>query len=335
MEKRLKKEYSQAEKELKEKFDDYLRRFEIKDKIKRRQLKEGIITARDYKQWKIGQIAIGERWDAMRQAVAEDLANREKIAKSIAEGYMPEVYAINMNYSTYAIENGLNINTSFTLYSREAVEKVMRDNPQLLPPPGKQMRKKIELGQVVKWKKRQVQSVVLQSIIQGESIPNMATRISKTLCTNDRKAAIRYARTATTWAENAGRLDSYTRAQSMGVKLKKMWIAILDNRTRDAHRELDGQTIPVDKPFENSIGKIMCPGDPSANGANLWNCRCTMITQLEGFERDATDLSIRDTSKLNMSYEEWKKGHGKSQDITMPDKIAKIMKMRYSKEYRK
>lgn len=336
MEGRLKKEYSQAEKELKDKLDDYFRRFKIKDKIKLKQVKDGTISYSEYKKWRIGQMAIGERWEKMQQSVADDLTNRQNIAKSIVNGYMPEVYAINMNYSTYEIEKGLSLDTSFTLYNREAVEKVLRDNPELLPPPGKQMRKKIALGEVTKWKKRQVQSVVLQAIIQGESIPNMATRISKILCTNDRKAAIRYARTATTWAENAGRLDSYNRAQRMGIRLKKTWIAVLDSRTRDAHRELDGQTVPINEPFVNSIGKIMCPGDPSADGANLWNCRCTMITQLEGFERDVTDLSLRDASKMNgMTYEQWKNEHEKSQDITMPDKIASIMKMRYRKDYKR
>ena len=216
------------------------------------------------------------------------------------------------------------------------MERIIRDEPELLPTPGSQMRQRIASGTALKWHRGQIQSVLLQSIIQGESVPNMGTRIARDLCVSDRKAAIRYARTAVTEAENAGRLDSFQRMSDMGIKVKKTWLAVLDGRTRDAHRELDGVTVDLDKPFVNSIGKIMNPGDPAAHGANVWNCRCTMVSALEGFETDWSDLSLRNTSKLgDMSYDEWKKSHGQSQDILMPDKVADIMRKRYVREYQR
>ena len=42
-------------------------------------------------------------------------------------------------------------------------------------------------------------------------------------------SAIRTARTATTAAQNAGRMDSYHAAEGMGIKLKKEWLATLDH----------------------------------------------------------------------------------------------------------
>ena len=54
-------------------------------------------------------------------------------------------------------------------------------------------------------------------------------------------SAIRTARTATTAAQNAGRMDSYHATEGMGIKLKKEWLATLDGRTRHAHAMLDGQ----------------------------------------------------------------------------------------------
>lgn len=53
LEARLYSEYEQASIEVKAKLDDYLRRFKIKDKIKRRQLKEGKITQKQYNDWRI------------------------------------------------------------------------------------------------------------------------------------------------------------------------------------------------------------------------------------------------------------------------------------------
>lgn len=336
LEKRIQAEYTQAEKELREKMDDYFKRFRTKDAIKRSQLTRGVITEQEYKAWLTGQIAVGKQWQMMVDTVATDLQNRSKIAKSITNEYLPEVYSLSMNFATFDIEKKLKIDTSFTLYSREAVERILRDNPMLLPPPGKKMKNKISTGQAIKWRKGQIQSVVTQSIIQGESIPNMATRISNTLCVADRKVAIRYARTAATGAENAGRIDAFHRMQSLGIPVKKTWLAVLDGRTRHAHRELDGVTVPTDKPFHNSLGKIMYPGDPEASGSNIWNCRCMLVSDIEGFETDWTNLSLRHTSKLgDMSYAEWKKEHGVSQSILKPDNVAAIMKARYIADYRR
>lgn len=336
LERKIKEEYARAERDLREKLNDYFRRFAIKDRTKRNQLARGVITREEYRKWRIGQMAVGKRWQAMLDSITADLANAEKIAKSIANGYLPEVYAINMNFATYDIEHRAQVDTSFVIYNREAIERIIRDNPELLPLPGSRMKRNIDLGLVEQWRKGQIQSVVTQAIIQGESVPNMATRIAKDLCVADRKAAIRYARTAVTGAENAGRMDSFYRMEQKGIKLKKTWVAVLDARTRDAHRELDGQTVAVDKPFVNSIGKIMQPGDPSADGANVWNCRCGMISQIEGFETDVTDMSLRNTSKLgDMTYEEWKNAHGKSQNILNPDNVAAIMRARYIREYQR
>ena len=104
LEKRISKEYAQAEQEVQEKLDDYLRRFKVKDDIKRQAWQDGKITKQEYEQWRYGQICVGERWQEMKDTLAEDYTNAAEIAKSITDGYMPEVYAINHNYGTYQVE---------------------------------------------------------------------------------------------------------------------------------------------------------------------------------------------------------------------------------------
>ncbi|MGN0683747.1 MAG: phage minor head protein, partial [Oscillospiraceae bacterium] len=111
----------------------------------------------------------------------------------------------------------------------------------------------------------------------------IASRLAKVENMNA-NVAIRTARTAVTSAENKGRLDGLERAQKDGIILKKRWIATHDARVRDWHAELDGQIVDIDKPFENSIGEIMYPGDPAADGANIYNCRCTMVGEVLGFK---------------------------------------------------
>lgn len=336
VEKKLRKEYKQAQDELSQKLQDHWDAYKIKDVTKRRQLKEGKIKLKEYRQWLAGQIATGRRWDEMRNQIAKDLANVNEIAKSIVNGYVPDVYAEAHNYGTYEVEHGLNVDTSYTLYDAETIERIIRENPELLPPPGKKLMDEIAKGKAVRWEEGQIQSVIMQAILQGESVPDIARRMALMLGIKDFKAAMRYARTAINAAENAGKLDSYFRARSMGLEIEKTWSAILDGRTRHAHRELDGQTLPLEEPFSNEFGEIMYPGDPGADHANTWNCRCGMVSQLKGFELDHKDLSLRNTSKMgDMSYEEWEDAHGESQDILEPIKIANIMKMRYRRDYRR
>ena len=81
-----------------------------------------------------------------------------------------------------------------------------------------------------------------------------------------------------TGAQNAGRMERLHEAQEMGVVIKKKWLATMDKRTRDVHRdELNGVEVDVDEPFHTSLGDIMFPGDPNADPANTYNCRCTLV----------------------------------------------------------
>ena len=308
IEKRVNAEYKQAAKEAQKKLDDYLKRFDAKDKRWKAMVDSGEKTQEEYQKWRQGQIMIGKRWEDLRDTLAQDYHNANLIARSTVDGYMPDVYAINHNYGTYQVESSALVDTSYALYDRQTVERIMLDQPDLLPPPGKDLAKKIAENKDLAWQEGKIQSITLQSILQGESIPKMAKRISTDLAVANNKNAVRYARTSVTGAENAGRVDSYRRAQNMGIKMKQMWIATLDGRTRHEHRQLDGQTVTVGEPFKVDGEEIRFPGDPAAPGYLVWNCRCTLVAQLEGFETDPADMGLRYDEKLGeMSYDEWKK----------------------------
>lgn len=335
MEKRINKEYAQAEKELQEKLDDYMRRYHTKDKKWREWVADGTKTKEEYKQWKTGQIAVGKRWEAMKQTIAEDMYHADQIAKSIVKGYMPEVYALNYNYGTYEAEVGAHINTGFTLYNREAVERIMRDNPNLLPSPGKKVSQAIAEGKAVRWNKQVIQSAMMQGILQGESIPKLATRLAEAVGETNRKAAIRNARTMATGAQNAGRVDAYKHAEEIGVDMMQEWKAVHDMRTRHAHRLLDGQLRKVGEPFEVDGEEIMYPGDPSAEGYLIYNCRCTLGGRVKGLEPRAR--KYRDDSMIEgMSYEEWKASKVENpKPIDLQEKKGEAIAEKYRREYRK
>lgn len=334
LEKRINREYAQAVSEIEEKTADYFRRFEAKDKKWRSWVKQGVKTEKEYQEWRYGQMMVGQRWENMKQTLSDHYRNSNKIAKKIAYDLAKDVYAENFNYSTYQIEHGLGLDTSFTLYDRNSVERILRDDPSLLPEPGKKVSSLIAAGMEERWNKQIIQSAAIQGILQGETIPALAKRLAESVGDKNRKAAIRNARTMITGAQNAGRIDSYKRAQRMGIDLKQKWIATLDGRTRHEHRLLDGQVVKVGEPFHVEGMTIRFPGDPTAPARLVYNCRCTLIAELKGFEIDTTRYR-QDPDFEGMTYEQWKHAKtSKSNPIMLPTQKAKNIAQSYINKYR-
>ena len=314
IEKDLYREYVNAAAQMQSKFNKWLKKFNAEDTEQREKWQSGEITKEEYMKWRARHILIGSHWSEMRDVLARDAVNADIIAMQIVKGYMPEAYAIGMNYSTYLIESGASIDTSFTLYDRATVERLWRDNPKLLPDPAPNSKtaRKLKENKDLIWNKQHIQSAVTQGILQGEPLSKVASRLRQ-VTDMDERAAKRNAGTMLTSAQNGGRMDGLRRAESMGIELKKIWLATLDSHTRDSHVQLDGQEKLVDEPFESELGKIMFPSDPDAeNLANVYGCRCTLITQIKGFERDVSDLGLRhDDNMSEMTYDEWKRAHRK------------------------
>lgn len=66
------------------------------------------------------------------------------------------------------------------------------------------------------------------------------------------------------------------RNKKNGVKYKK-WVAHLDGRTRDSHREADGQVQLEFEPFTVGGALMQYPCDMSGPAAEVMNCRCLMM----------------------------------------------------------
>lgn len=262
--------YEQAAYEMKVKAETYLDWFKDMDKKMRGKLQNGEITNDVYKQWRMSHLLTADRFLDMADILATDMNHTNEIAANIINGYLPEVYAINHNYATYQIEQQSRFDTSYTLYDHQTVERLIKDklsgNPKQLLVPWEAV---VKYPAAERWNAQIVNSVAAQGILQGKTIPEIARNIGQTLPTRNYTAAVRDARTMITSAENAGRIDAYDRAQDMGIKLKKQWMATLDNRTRHSHRLLDGETRDVDDTFSNGCEY---PGDPKGDPAEVYNC---------------------------------------------------------------
>lgn len=303
LEKKLKKVYTQASEEVQKKLDDYLNQFKIEEKEWRQKLNDGDITKAKFQKWYSNKVMNAERWAAMRDTLAEDLTNVNVMANDLVRDSMLHTFAINHNYGTYEIENGLSINTSYTLYDADTVANLIKNDPDILKRPS------LDKNLDKRWNKKLFQSQITQGILQGESIDNLAKRVALGTTKQDENASIRNARTSTTCAQNAGRTRSYQRAVDMGIELYQVWLAALDSRTRSSHRHMDGEKVKVIKGKQVKFSNgLRYPADPDGRAEEVWNCRCTLVTSFDENE-DFTDVKDRANKLDNQSYNEWKNEH--------------------------
>lgn len=291
LEKRLTEEYRQAYKETKDKLEKYLSDFKRKDEKKRQEVENGTLSEKDYKTWRRNQMLTGQRWADMVDTLAKDMNNANVIAAQIVSGEMPEAFSLNANYTAYEIENGYRQNYGFTLYDRDTVDRLVSENPDLLPEPS------VDIPADLRWNKQKIVSNITQAVLQGKSIPEIAKSM-ETVVGMNKASAVRNARTAMTGAQNAGRQQAYERAAAMGIKLQKEWIATLDGRTRHSHGKADGQKTDINGMFSVGGCKMRYPGDvQNGTAAEIYNCRCTMCT--------VEPPEIMQGEEPRMTYSEW------------------------------
>ena len=285
MERHLSAIYSRAEKEIGERWKEYLTesQAEIDELQKAYELakksgdaKETRKAGKKLASAKRERTLMDKRFKALTETTATQLANVNKTALAYVNGQLPEVYSINYNALEQSVD-GVG-GYSFALVDADTVKNLATTDKSLLP------YKELDEKKDIRWNVKKMNSEVLQGILQGEPMDRIASRLSKVIGM-DETAAIRNARTMVTGAENKGRQDSYKRAEEDGIVMKREWIATNDSRTRHWHAELDGVEVDIDEPWHNEFGEIMYPGDPSADPANTYNCRCSMRSIVKGFKK--------------------------------------------------
>lgn len=289
MESEVHKVYRTAYSEMQAKADEYLKDFIKEDSLLREQVRNGTLSPDDYKQWRYSHMLTGRRWYEMADVLATDMVNSNLITASIINNHLPEVYAVGFNYGLYTIEKQAMFETSFTLYNRHTVERLIRDKPDLLP------QAKINIPKDLRWNKQKLNSAITQGILQGESIPEISRRLAKVTDMNE-VSAIRNARTMVTSAENGGHYEAAKKAENMGLKIQLEWQTAEDSRVRHSHAEINGERINVGGVFSNGC---RYPADPQGDPAEVYNCRCRAVEIFIGFDFRQIDKQSIERLKQN------------------------------------
>ena len=311
LEKRISRIYADARDDMSAKVDEYFSYYRKREEHQRELLKNGEITEEQFKQWRLNQMGRGQRFEAMRDKLADRMTRANEVAAAYINDSTPGVYSLNRNYAAYTIEQVAG-DVDFTLWDEQTVKRLVKEQPDLMPyyPPERAVKRGIDL----KWGKQQITAQVTSGILQGESIKHLSDRLQKNIPDMNRTSAIRAARTAVTGAQNAGRIESYAAAQKMGIDLMQEWVATLDGRTRHSHAAMDGEKIEPGKKFSNGC---RYPGDPSGPSWEVYNCRCTLVASLPDVDTSDAKRWARDPetgeAKLieDMTFSEWEKWRGR------------------------
>ena len=296
--------YSQANREVQEKLNNYLERFAKQDEAMLKRLEKGEITQDEYQKWYQNRVFAGRQWQARLNTLAEDYTRANQLAINAINGALPEVYADNFNYAAYLTEKQVRADLGFQLVDRWTVQRLVKDNPDLLPAP------RVNIPKDERWNRQKITSVVTQGILQGEGMNKIAKRLKQVTDMNS-ASAMRSARTAVNGARNAGCVDSYKYVQSKGVQMSQTWKAKVDGITRHSHAAMDGESIEVGGTFFNGC---RYPCDPQGPPEEVYNCRCTMVGHVKGYEKYHSEERMskygsRNHNTNGESYDEWKARH--------------------------
>ena len=328
LEERLTALYANAALETQSDFYDFMEKYKKDYLAMLDKLDAEKITKAEFDLWCSKKILKTTQYKEMLATLTNILVNTDVAAMAIIRGKLPFVVAQSYNFAqslgfAAADKAGLSVGT-FQVYNDWSVQKIIKDNPRLLP--------KVDIPLDKQWNKDKINTAITHSIIHGDSIPKVAKRLRE-VTNMDKNSAIRNARTSMTGAENLGRNESIKFMKKNGVPVQLMWSATHDSRTRDTHLLLD-RTFQNEKGyFGEGILSVLLrfPGDPLGQPQEIYNCRCRASIYLEGIDH-SKDAELYDkfmTENYPDDYRQlkkWEEKTGRAEERRQTLEYQKVLK---------
>ena len=122
---------------------------------------------------------------------------------------------------------------------------------------------------------RKLKEIVIQVVQEGKTVIDLRDEIRGMFKDMTAGRAMTIARTETVGAYNFGTVEAWRQS---GVVQTKTWLSARDDRVRDSHKELDGETVPLDQIFSNGLE---FPGQTGGAPGEVINCRCNLLSKPE------------------------------------------------------
>ena len=313
MENRLSAIYSGVEKTVQKKMADYAKSIDEKSS-ELLQAYNDAETDDEKRKAKMAYIRFyrklvkSKEFIALSAAVADDLHKANVEASAYINSQTPSIYALNYNYINAEMAKDIDGFKPQEITEAEA-EKYSGYTQQT-----------VDRKKDTEWNKDNLKKSVLAGSLLLLGASAIMKRSANSTVAKNRNSASMHNSGMGTDAENKARLDGMHRAEDMGNSITKIWIATLDNRTRDAHAERDGEEIALDDEFAPGLTR---PRDPNGALSEICNCRCSLkygVGQSKGKTRSSRLGTVTGSYKkpssfkgttseeiANMTYEEWMK----------------------------
>lgn len=303
---RILRVYGTARREMQAQLTEFLTKYKQLDEHKRAQLDAGEITEDEYRIWLQNQVFQSELMRQKLDNITQTCTTAQETAYKLARDEQYNIFAFGANYCFYELEQAAGVAFGLTLYNTEAVKRLLRDNPKLVP------NKRIKSESNKTYDARVFNRYVTQGIIQGKSVHDIATQAVNGMADTEIHWAMNNAITALTGAQNAGTLQQMRNAQDLGIEVQKRWNSTLDYRTREMHRLLDQETADLDEPFKVQGYEIQYPGDPNAAPEMVYHCRCKLSSALKKYPRQNAMRrdNVTKEATSGVTYTEWYKSKG-------------------------
>ena len=313
MEKRLSSIYSRAGKTVQKKMADYAKSINEKsaellqaykdaetEDEKRKAKKEYI---RFYR-----KLVKRKEFVSLSATVADELYKANVESSAYINSQTPSIYALNYNYINEEMAKDIDGFKPQEITEAEA-EQYSGYTQQT-----------VDRKKDTAWNKDNLKKAVIAGSLLLLGAYAIMKRSANSTVEKNRNSASMHSNGMGTDAENKARLDGMYRAEDMGNSITKIWIATLDNRTRDSHAALDGAEIALDEIFDNGCSR---PRDPNGTPEEVCNCRCSLkfgVGQSKGATRSSRIGTVTGSYKksssfkgttseeiANMTYKEWMK----------------------------
>ena len=295
MEKRLSAIYSRAEKTVQKKMADYAKSIDEKSaellqaykdaetEDEKRKAKKAYI--RFYR-----KVVKSKEFSALSANVADELYRANVQASAYINSQTPSIYALNYNYIN--AEMAKDIDGFKPQEITEAEAKKYSGYTQ----------QTIDHKKDTAWNKDNLKKSVIAGSLLLIGASAIMKRSANSTVEKNRNSASMHSNGMGTDAENKARLDGMYRAEDMGNSITKIWISTLDNRTRDAHAERDGEEIALDDEFAPGLSR---PRDPNGALSEICNCRCSLkygVGQSKGKTRSSRLGTVTGSYKKASSF---------------------------------
>ena len=238
------------------------------------------------------------RLSAIEDQIGKEIMKLTGLTAETLKRGISETFVAAKMREVYAIEKSIGFATDFSLMNKKAINAAIKNPYDRI---GFINRNKFNAELLA----RQVRQEITQGLIQGKSFQQTARDLKRRMEIGAGKART-IVQTETHRVRGVAKSETQEEAVGLGINIKKMWVASIDDATRDAHQMLDGLTIDIDEDFYSETGG-QGPGPGEMNTAeDDINCRCTKITVIEGFEPSVRRVRGEGIVKFE-TFKEWEK----------------------------